>query len=54
MDVAHPHDIGSILDMDGIAVRAGHHCSIMTMSQYNVPATKNSGFLSVFTIRPGN
>jgi cysteine desulfurase/selenocysteine lyase len=35
----HPHDIGTILDAEGIAVRAGHHCAQPTMQFYHVPAT---------------
>ncbi|MCP5041786.1 MAG: cysteine desulfurase [bacterium] len=36
---AHPHDIGSILDQDGVAVRAGHHCAQPVMERYGIPAT---------------
>jgi cysteine desulfurase/selenocysteine lyase len=39
MDEAHPHDIGTILDAEGIAVRAGHHCAQPLMQFYGVPAT---------------
>ena len=39
MDAAHPHDIGTILDIEGIAVRAGHHCAQPLMQRYQVPAT---------------
>ncbi len=39
MDAAHPHDIGTILDAEGIAVRAGHHCAQPLMNFYQVPAT---------------
>ena len=39
MDVAHPHDIGTILDTEGIAVRAGHHCAQPAMQRFEVPAT---------------
>ncbi|HIG55951.1 MAG TPA: cysteine desulfurase [Candidatus Latescibacteria bacterium] len=35
----HPHDIGTILDTEGVAVRAGHHCAQPTMQFYQVPAT---------------
>ena len=35
----HPHDIGTLLDMDGIAIRAGHHCAQPTMDRFGVPAT---------------
>ncbi len=35
----HPHDIGTILDMEGVAVRTGHHCTQPVMDCYNIPAT---------------
>ncbi len=35
----HPHDIGTVLDNEGVAVRTGHHCTQPLMEQYNVPAT---------------
>lgn len=35
----HPHDVGSILDQEGVAVRAGHHCAQPVMKRFNVPAT---------------
>ena len=39
MDNAHPHDVGTILDTEGIAVRTGHHCAQPLMDRYGVPAT---------------
>ena len=39
IDGAHPHDIGSILDQEGIAIRAGHHCAQPVMERYGIPAT---------------
>jgi len=39
MDGIHPHDIGTILDQQGIAVRTGHHCAQPVMDFFNVPAT---------------
>ena len=39
MDVAHPHDVGTILDTEGVAVRAGHHCAQPAMQRFGVPAT---------------
>jgi cysteine desulfurase/selenocysteine lyase len=44
MDAAHPHDIGTILDQDGIAVRAGHHCSQPVMDHFGVAATVRASF----------
>jgi cysteine desulfurase/selenocysteine lyase len=35
----HPHDVGTILDQEGIAVRAGHHCAQPVMARFGVPAT---------------
>lgn len=40
----HPHDIGTILDQQGIAVRAGHHCAQPVMEFFNVPATARASF----------
>ncbi len=40
----HPHDIGTILDRQGIAVRAGHHCAMPTMRRFGVPATTRASF----------
>jgi cysteine desulfurase/selenocysteine lyase len=39
MDDAHPHDIGTILDREGIAIRTGHHCAQPLMHRFGVPAT---------------
>ena len=39
LDGVHPHDVGTILDMEGIAVRTGHHCTQPVMECYNIPAT---------------
>lgn len=40
----HPHDIATILDTEGIAVRAGHHCTMPLMNFYNIPATTRVSF----------
>ena len=39
MDGLHPHDIGTVLDQEGIAVRTGHHCAQPLMDRFGVPAT---------------
>ena len=39
LDGVHPHDIGTILDREGVAVRAGHHCAMPIMQRFGVPAT---------------
>jgi cysteine desulfurase/selenocysteine lyase len=44
MDGVHPHDIGTILDSEGIAVRAGHHCAQPVMLRYNISATVRASF----------
>jgi cysteine desulfurase/selenocysteine lyase len=40
----HPHDIGTILDQEGIAIRAGHHCAQPVMQRFNIPATARASF----------
>lgn len=40
----HAHDIGTVLDHEGIAVRAGHHCAMPLMERFNVPATVRASF----------
>jgi len=44
IDGIHPHDIGTILDREGIAIRAGHHCAMPAMRRFNVPATARASF----------
>jgi len=44
LDHIHPHDIGTILDREGIAVRTGHHCTQPVMERFNVPATTRASF----------
>lgn len=44
VDGLHPHDIGTILDFDGIAIRTGHHCAMPVMDHYQVPATARASF----------
>ncbi|MBI3772469.1 MAG: cysteine desulfurase [Gammaproteobacteria bacterium] len=40
----HPHDIGTIVDREGIAIRAGHHCAMPLMQRYGLPATARASF----------
>jgi cysteine desulfurase/selenocysteine lyase len=40
----HPHDVGAVLDDEGIAVRAGHHCAQPIMARLGVPATARASF----------
>jgi cysteine desulfurase/selenocysteine lyase len=44
LDKIHPHDIGTMLDSLGIAIRAGHHCAMPVMEFYGVPATARASF----------
>ena len=44
MDGIHPHDIGTIVDHAGIAVRTGHHCAMPVMDFFGVPATSRASF----------
>ncbi len=40
----HPHDIASILDTEGIAIRSGHHCAQPLMDRFQLPATARASF----------
>ena len=40
----HPHDIGTVLDREGVAIRAGHHCAQPVMERFGVPATARASF----------
>lgn len=44
LDDVHPHDIGTILDHEGIAIRAGHHCAMPLMDRYKIPACVRVSF----------
>jgi cysteine desulfurase / selenocysteine lyase len=44
MEGVHPHDIGTILDEEGVAIRAGHHCAQPLMEHLGVPATARASF----------
>jgi cysteine desulfurase/selenocysteine lyase len=44
MDGIHPHDIGTIVDREGIAIRTGHHCAQPVMDRYGIPATARASF----------
>jgi cysteine desulfurase / selenocysteine lyase len=50
LDGIHPHDIGTVLDYEGIAVRTGHHCAQPVMDRYGVPATARAS-LACFNTR---
>ncbi len=44
MDEIHPHDIGTIIDHEGIAIRTGHHCAMPVMEHFNLAATARASF----------
>lgn len=46
----HPHDVGTILDDEGVAVRAGHHCAMPVMARFGVPATVRASFALYNTV----
>ena len=46
----HPHDVGTILDQEGIAVRTGHHCAQPTMERYGITATTRAS-LALYNTR---
>lgn len=50
MDGVHPHDIGQLLDEEGIAIRTGHHCAEPTMKRYGIPATARAS-LALYNTR---
>jgi cysteine desulfurase/selenocysteine lyase len=50
IDGIHPHDIGTVLDLDGIAVRTGHHCAQPVMDRFHVPATTRASLAFYNTI----
>jgi cysteine desulfurase/selenocysteine lyase len=47
---AHAHDVGTILDREGIAVRTGHHCAMPVMARFGVPATTRAS-LALYNTR---
>jgi cysteine desulfurase/selenocysteine lyase len=44
LDEAHPHDVATVFDNEGVAVRAGHHCAQPVMLRYDIPATTRASF----------
>ena len=44
LEGVHPHDIGTVLDDVGVAIRAGHHCAQPVMERFGVPATARASF----------
>ena len=50
VDGVHPHDLGTILDEDGIAIRTGHHCAMPVMEFFGLPATARASFALYNTV----
>ena len=50
LDGVHPHDIGTIVDRDGIAIRTGHHCAQPVMDRLGIPATARAS-LAMYNTR---
>jgi cysteine desulfurase/selenocysteine lyase len=50
MDGVHPHDIGTIVDREGVAIRTGHHCAQPVMERFGVPATARAS-LAMYNTR---
>jgi cysteine desulfurase/selenocysteine lyase len=44
LEGVHPHDLGTILDDEGVAIRAGHHCAQPVMARFDIPATVRASF----------
>ena len=51
LDHVHAHDVGTILDQEGVAVRAGHHCAMPVMQRFGVPATTRASFAFYNTVK---
>ena len=50
LEGVHPHDVGTLLDLEGIAVRTGHHCAQPVMTRYGIPATARAS-LALYNLR---
>lgn len=50
LEGVHPHDLGTILDSEGVAVRTGHHCAMPVMDFYDIPATARASFACYNTL----
>jgi cysteine desulfurase / selenocysteine lyase len=50
MEGVHPHDVGTVLDYEGIAIRTGHHCAQPVMKRFDVPATSRAS-LALYNTR---
>jgi cysteine desulfurase/selenocysteine lyase len=50
MEDCHPHDIGTIVDREGVAIRTGHHCAQPVMDRFGIPATARASFAMYNTV----
>ena len=50
MEGVHPHDLGTIVDSEGVAIRTGHHCAMPLMKRYGVAATARASFALYNTV----
>ena len=50
LDAAHPHDISTLIDQDGVAVRAGHHCAQPLMKRFDLSSTPRAS-VGVYTLK---
>ena len=50
LDGVHAHDVGTIVDQDGVAIRTGHHCTQPVMDFFGLPATARASFAFYNTI----
>ena len=50
LDDIHPHDLGTILDHQGVAIRTGHHCAMPVMERFCIPGTARAS-LGVYNVR---
>jgi cysteine desulfurase/selenocysteine lyase len=50
LEGVHPHDVGTILDHEGVAIRAGHHCAMPLMDLLGLPATARASFACYNTL----
>jgi cysteine desulfurase/selenocysteine lyase len=44
VDGVHPHDVGTLLNEEGVAIRTGHHCAQPVMQRFGIPATSRASF----------
>jgi cysteine desulfurase/selenocysteine lyase len=44
LESVHPHDVGTIVDLEGVAIRTGHHCCMPLMTRLGLPATARASF----------